>query len=127
MTTFVMGFPGTGKTTYCKEHLGNGICYDLDAISSALRLGNTVTTEAFIMANDFFYGFATQAKDYADDVFIIRTAPNIEELEAIEPDKVVLCTTIYAEREIRNAEIITARIDKALDWCTKNTIPILHR
>lgn len=126
MKTLVIGFPGTGKTTYCKEHLGNGICYDLDAITSALRLGKDHTTEAFIMANDFFYGFALKAEEYADDVFIIRTAPSIEELETVEPDRVVLCSTVYGDREIRNRDILTERIEKAIQWCKKNNVPILH-
>ena len=34
-TTLVIGLPGTGKTTYVKEHRGNALVYDLDYIKAA--------------------------------------------------------------------------------------------
>jgi broad-specificity NMP kinase len=125
MITIVIGFPGTGKTTYCREHMGDGICYDLDAISSAFRLGKVDNEASRTMANDFLEGFAAQAEEYSDDVFIIRTAPNTREITDIRPDKVVVCQTIYGHREVENSDLILQKLHKAIEYCRKNSIPIV--
>ena len=41
MITMIIGLPGSGKSTLAKQILRDGICYDLDAITDALKL--TVT------------------------------------------------------------------------------------
>lgn len=38
MVTLVCGLPGSGKTTYVKNNIKDGLCYDLDYIAWALRL-----------------------------------------------------------------------------------------
>ena len=38
MVTLIIGLPSTGKTSYAKNHLRDGLCYDLDYLASAFRL-----------------------------------------------------------------------------------------
>lgn len=94
MVTLIIGEPSTGKTTYARDHLGNGVCYDLDHIASALRLNlpNAERHEvARILANILLGGFREYASRYTDLILIIRTAPTINELEEIDPDVLVVC------------------------------------
>ncbi len=101
MRTLVMGLPGTGKSSYVRGHLGNGLAYDLDAIAAAFRLRNPHEEQneaSRQMANDFLSGFLSKVEDYTDSVFIIRTAPRLEELYDIQPDSIVVCTKQYVNR-----------------------------
>ena len=99
----VCGLPGTGKTTYVKNHLGGGLAFDLDYLVGAFRLSDPKTNQteaARKLANDLLQGFASKAIDYSPKVYIIRTAPSVEELEMIKPDRVVLCETVHEDRGI---------------------------
>ena len=99
----VCGLPGTGKTTYVKDHLGGGLAFDLDYLVGAFRLSEpkeNPTEAARRLANDLLQGFANKATEYAPKIYIIRTAPDISELETIKPTKVVMLTKVYDDRGI---------------------------
>lgn len=94
----IAGLPGSGKTYYAREHLGNGIVYDLDHIAAAFRLKEPHSERhdaARMLANDLLKVFADQARKRASKVFIIRTAPDASEIEAVHPDKIVICEGKY--------------------------------
>ena len=94
LLTLVIGERGSGKTTYVKHHLGDGLAYDLDYISAAFRLSKPHAEAHDVsrrLANSLCIGFANKARQYSSRVYIIRTAPSIEELEAIDPDRIVVC------------------------------------
>ena len=60
MVTLIIGLPSTGKTSYAKNHLRDGLCYDLDYLASAFRLQTPHEERhdaAIRMANDIAFGF----------------------------------------------------------------------
>ena len=120
-TILVVGLRGSGKSTYCKKHLDDmSLCYDLDAIASAFRLKmphEEYFKPARKMANDFLKGFIAKAHDYCKRVFIIRTAPTIEEVEEIEPDKVVFCKHQYVSRGMGDRYDALRRIANLERYC----------
>lgn len=123
----VCGLPGTGKTTYVKEHLGGGLAYDLDRLAAAFRLadpGELVGEAARKMANDLLIGFASKACDYSPKVYIIRTAPDRGELEAIKPDRVIMLTTIHADRGIPIGDKKN-KLEQVKSWCNQFAIPLM--
>lgn len=125
MVTLVCGMPGTGKTTWVKERLGDGLCYDLDAIAAAFRLRGPheeYHDASRHMANDLFHGFTKQARLYSHEIFIIRTAPGPEEFEAINPDQVVICVKRYVHRP--HGMSAMNKLYMVEDHCKKNGIPI---
>ena len=94
----IAGLPGSGKTYYAREHLGNGIVYDLDHIAAAFRLKEPHSERhdaARMLANDLLKVFADQARKRASKVFIVRTVPDASEIEAVHPDKIVICGGKY--------------------------------
>ena len=123
----VCGLPGTGKTTYVKDHLGGGLAFDLDYLVGAFRLSDPKTnpTEAARkLANDLLIGFAKKANEYAPKIYIIRTAPDREELDAIKPTKVVMLTKVYEDRGITTGDK-KARLERVKDYCNQFAIPLL--
>ena len=91
----VVGLAGSGKTTYVRQHMGNGIAYDLDAIAAAFRLRKEheeYHKTARRMANSMCRAFAEQARSYGGKVYIIRTAPTVDEAVGYDPDAIVFCT-----------------------------------
>ena len=129
----VIGLPGSGKTTYVRDHLGmDGIAYDLDSIAGSFRLcgpHEDCHQGARRMANSMLRAFASKASKYASRVFIIRTAPTLEELSDIRPDSMVICRgkhdisnridfTEVNESELEN------RILDCKTYCEKNSIPV---
>ena len=127
--TLVCGLPGTGKSTWTREHLGAGICYELDAIASAFRLTVPHSGEphagARRMAAALRKGWFAQAKNYASRIFIIRTAPDITELSEIMPDKIVICTKQYVMRPYEfDIKDYRAQVQGVIEWAQKNQIEI---
>ena len=97
-TVMVVGLPGSGKSTYVKQHMKDGLAYDLDHIAAAFRLRNPhdeINDAAIRMANLMCVAFAESARKFSGNVWIIRTAPSIEELSTIMPDVVIRCTKAY--------------------------------
>jgi len=124
----VCGYPGTGKSTWVREHLGDGLAYDLDAIAAAFRLraAHEERHEASRrMANDLLHGFLHSVDEYTDsDVYVIRTAPGMEELEEIAPDRVVM----LLERHVKRNESADARerLQSVAEWCEANDVPVSY-
>ena len=86
--------PGSGKTTYVKQHLRNGLAFDLDHLSAAFRLSKPhedTSASARKMAASMVIPFARNARRFAGLVYLIRTAPTIDEFQEISPDAVIIC------------------------------------
>lgn len=128
--TLIIGLPGTGKTTYAKEHMTeDSIVYDLDAIASAFRLKEPheeYHKAARTMANDFLYGFIERVSEYTNDAIIIKTDPSIRELERIQPDTLIVCSKQYVNREIDDYSGAIKRIDTTIQLCKNRGITV-HR
>ena len=100
MITLVVGRPGTGKSRYVRERLGCGIAYDLDAIAASLRLRSPHEEDhgpSRSVANALLPTFLEQARRFAGEVFVVRTAPTLDELQRIMPERIVVCTRQYVE------------------------------
>ena len=134
LLTLVIGERGSGKTTYVKHHLGDGLAYDLDYISAAFRLSKPhaeVHDVSRRLANSLCIGFANKARQYSSRVYIIRTAPSIEELEAIDPDRIVIVRTSHDitrrrdYKRIEESEQIK-RIDVCAEYARLNKISVIE-
>lgn len=132
MITMVIGLEGSGKSTYVRERMGDGIAYDLDYIASAFRLRQPhleYHASSRRLANDLFKAFSTKAIEYNSNVFIIRTAPSIDDLNAIQPNLLVVCKRKnnikgrpdYQDRD-KTDDI--ERISEAIQWAEAYGIPI---
>ena len=124
--TLVIGKPGTGKTTWAKKHMtASTLVYDLDYIAAAFRLeaGTTKHKQARWMANDLLQGFIIKATTYADHVIVIRTAPSIKELDAIQPDRILILTKEYQKSEI-NLPDFDMKLAKIKLWASDNNVQI---
>lgn len=127
----VIGLRGTGKTTYCREHMGDDcLVYDLDAIASSFRLKREheeVFDPARFIANDYLFEFIKKCEEYKiKKIFIIRAAPKLEELERIRPDQVVHCHTRHVPRPMKNELEARMRIDETLKWCEEKEVEVLR-
>ena len=124
--TLLIGKPGTGKTTWAKEHMTGGtLVYDLDYIAAAFRL-EAVRTEhkqARWMANDLLRGFVLKATSYGSNVIIIRTAPSPDELDAIQPDRIILFTKVRA-RHSANIPDFDIKLARIQIWAEDNSVPL---
>ena len=125
----VIGLRGSGKTTYCRDNLGDdAIVYDLDAIASSFRLRREheeVFDPARRMVNDYLFDFIKKAEEYKiKKIFIIRAAPTMEELEKIRPNQVVHCSNRFIDREMKDEAGAVKRIVQVLEWCEEREIPV---
>lgn len=122
--TLIVGRPNTGKTTMAKKLMrSDGLVYDLDEIAAAFRLGQRDNQQARWMANDLLGGFVIKALDYSRHVIVIRTAPSVQELEKIRPDRIIIMTEEHGERtiEIKDFDI---RIERLKVWAEENGVMI---
>lgn len=127
----VVGLQGSGKTTYVRQHIGNGVAYDLDHIAGAFRLRREheeYHPVARQMANSMAQAFAEQARQYGGVIHVIRSAPTIEEVVKYEPDKIIWCkgqhniTKRKDYRRIDEREAYRRLVDLA-EYCKANDIP----
>lgn len=128
--TLIVGLPGSGKSTLAKKLLGGGLCYEMDAIASAFRLTTPHTEEeahtgARRMAAALRRGWLEQAKRYTDNIIIVRTAPDVEELSETMPDKVIVCTKHYVDRPYKyDREEYATQLQGVIAWAKMNGIPL---
>ena len=129
--TLVIGLPGSGKSTWIKNHLGSGICYELDAIASAFRLtlphAEKEHAGARRMAAALRRSWLAQAPKYARKIFVNRAAPDLDEVAETDPDVLVVCTHVWksVEYEFDEAEA-KQRINEAIEWAELNGIPLVY-
>ena len=129
----VVGLPGSGKTSYVRQHLGGGIAYDLDHIAAAFRLTQPHAEyhgTARRLANSMARAFAQNAVQYSNIVYIIRTAPTIDEVAEMMPDEIVVCKGSYDISDRKDLdksfnrnqaeEMITA----VAEWAELNNVPL---
>lgn len=128
-TVLVIGRPGAGKSTWVKRNLGGGLAYDLDAIAGAFRLRDPKAERywpARRAANDLLRGFVKAAHQYTEAVYIIRTAPDVDEIFEINPTDLVVIRSeeeaegIDPERRRKMAQKIKA----AQEYCERNGIRV---
>lgn len=127
MITLVCGLPGTGKSTYTRRHLGHGVAYDLDALAGAFRLRGAheeYHDAARHMANDLFPGFTQVARRYSQTIFVIRTAPDMDELQRISPDRVVMCMKQHERRPYGTTA--PQKLMDIAEWCKNSGTPIIY-
>lgn len=132
-TIMVIGLPGSGKSTYIREHMGPAaIAYDLDSIAAAFRLTKPHQEkheQARWMANALFKAFAAKALDFAPEVYLARTPSSVKELSEIRPDKLVVCRgryritdrPDYTEVDTESMEIA---IGEQIEWAEANGIEV---
>lgn len=135
MKYLVIGLPGSGKTSFVKQRMQEGLCFDLDYVAAAFRLKGPHEerhTGSRRMANSLMTGFSLNAEEYTSgDIFIIRTAPDLCEIEEIDPDGIAVCTGEYdisgrADYRNGNRHDMEMRIRLAIDWANRNGVKIIN-
>ena len=126
IVTLVCGLPGSGKTTFVKLHLGDGLVYDLDYIAGAFRLKNPHAEEhpaARKMANSMLRAFVHRAKEEVGRVWVVRTAPTISELDDIRPDRIYIMERGGRDLSEERISELNSRIEELKEWAEANDIP----
>lgn len=132
MITLVVGLPGSGKTTYVRSVMGDGLAYDLDYIAAAFRLRSPHSERheaARRMANGMAKAFAQNAQRFASQIYMIRSAPTIDEVAAMDPDRIVICSGTYsvsdrADHERVDLAEMSERIRELEEFAEMNEIPL---
>lgn len=131
----VVGLPGSGKTTFVRRHLHNGLCYDMDHLAAAFRLRHAheeKNEQARRLAASLLYGFAENAKRFSGLSFIIRTSPSVEEIMEIRPDAVFICTRSFNIQNRKDYQRLTKATEEEYQenlkeikaWCVDNHIDV---
>ena len=128
MTILIIGQPGAGKTTWARKNLGDGLCYDLDAISAALRLAEPKANDTPASrgtANDLLPAFLKAALQRCERVLVIRAAPSLSEIRSIRPDRLIYCRSTYWPK-IPSAEVnmMQSRLRDAMTWAYDHDVPM---
>jgi hypothetical protein len=116
------------------QHLGGGLAYDLDYLAAAFRLRAAHQERheaARRMANGMAKSFAQNARRYTGSVYVIRTAPRLEDAVEMEPDAIVVCRGQYDISQRRDylridAEEYTQRIDELIEWARANGVGVVE-
>ena len=129
MLTLVIGMPGSGKSTWTKRHMQGGLVYELDAISCAFRLTVPHKEEphaaARRMAAALRRGWLEAAREYSNNIFVVRTAPDETELSETMPDRIVVMTKQYAMRPYKfDPAEYQKQIDQVIAWANNNGVPV---
>lgn len=128
MTILIIGLPGSGKTTWARKNLGDGLCYDLDAISAAFRLSEPKTNDTPASrgtANDLLFTFCRAASLRCSRLLIIRAAPQLPEAKGFNPDRVIYCRSDFWP-EVERGELygMQRRIEDVISWADREWIPV---
>lgn len=128
MITLVVGLPGSGKSTWAKKNLGGGLCYEMDAIAAAFRLrvpheepeGNAAARQ---MAAALRRGWLAEVKNYTDNIMIVRTAPDADELAETMPDRIIVCEKVFVERPYKfDKKEYEKQLTGVIDWAVENGV-----
>lgn len=126
--TLVVGLSGAGKTTAVKQWIKkDALVYDLDYIAAAFRLAEPKKDDnraARKMANAMVKSFAANVGKYASRAYIIRTAPTIEETEALNPDKIIYIAGQHVRGTLKQEVIdgMKERIAELKEWAILNCV-----
>lgn len=132
-TVLVIGLPGSGKSTWTRQHMGDCLAYDLDYIAAAFRLRQQHDERhepARRLADLLMIAFTEAARKYCGTVYVIRTAPTIEEVSELRPDTIICCTGYfdisrrkdYKRYQPKAIENMKARINAIEEYCKDNGI-----
>lgn len=107
----LVGGDPDGARRYVRAHLLGGLVYDEQAIAGAFRLGAGESSAALRMARSMRVPFAANARRYAGLVFVVAESPGVADVEALEPDELVLCGTGDWKKDL-------------MEWAAANRIPV---